>query len=59
MKHEFEITFELDGQKARIDNCTVKRDGRTTHIMIGAFPINDTMGRIKDILLDSLESIEW
>lgn len=59
MKHEFKITFELDGQEAWIDNCIVKRDGQTIRKMIGAFPINDTMNRIKDILLDSLEDIEW
>ncbi len=58
MKHKFEITFELDSQQASIDNCIVKRDGWTMRI-IGAFPINDTMGTIKDILVDSLEDIEW
>lgn len=58
MKHKFEITFELDSQQASIDNCVVERDGQTMRI-IGAFSINDTMGTIRGILLDSLEDIEW
>lgn len=59
MKHEFKITFELDSQQASIENCIVERDGNTIHKLMGSWSINDTTGRIKDILVDSLENIEW
>lgn len=58
MKHYFKITFELDSQKASIDRCIVIRDGQSKCIMVGTWSINDTLDKIKDILVNSLENIE-